>query len=319
MRNKLPSTTEYQPLYNVPEEDPFRDQELGLPEIHKVQGSQAKDKSTSYMREETMQSLGITDKIDLALGAFDIGSAAYGEVATSLSEMIRVASSSTRFDSPEEFREYLTEGILLNVNRLISRAISVPQGEYMVFSISPEKAMLIPTTEMSMQETDFTTAPGGFEIHTNSLLGCWDKAEKLLAERAVPPQFKSQTNPQDDQQDDQQDNQQSERNLERKGKRRNIQDVDKGTFGNMKYPRDADFRSEREAHSYSLDDIVDRLGGSVNKSTVSRWGAKGGTPSSRMPSGENIIKLAQMGIDPETFTDKVDKGASSGTPSKGGG
>lgn len=307
MRNKLPSVTDYVPPYETPEKDPFRDPELGLPEIHKVQGSQEKDKATSYMRENAMQSLGLTDKIDMALGAFDYGSATGDEVHCALTEMMRVAASDTRFNSPEEFADYLTEGILLNVNRLISRAINIPQGEYMVYSIGPKKAMLIPTTELSVQETDFTSSPRVFEIHTGHLLGCWDKAERLLAERAPPPQFAPERA------------QRTGRNLERRGKRRKIQDVTKGSYGNMKYPRDADFRSEREAHDLSLDDIVSRLGGDVDKSTVSRWGAQGGTPSSRMPSGEHMIKLDKIGIDPNTFADKIGKKGASGVPTKGGG
>ena len=302
MRNKLQSVTDYQPQFEVPEEDLLKDQESGLPEIHKVNGAQTKNKSTSYMRENTMQSLHITDKIDLAMGAFNFGHNAGEEVNSALSEMMRVATSSIRFDSPKEFKEYLTEGVLFNVTRMVSRAINIPQGEYFVYSISPKKAMLIPTTEMSVQETDFNGPPRGYEIHTSHLLGCWDRAEKLLHERSEQPrQFKS------------------EKNLKKQEKRKRIQDVSKDMHGNMKYPRDKDFRSEREAHDLSLDDIVSRLGDTVDKSTVSRWGAEGGTPSSRMPSGENMIKLSQMGIDPDTFTKKVGRGSSTGTPTKGGG
>ena len=308
---------DYTPSYKTVEKDPLRDPEMGLPEIHKVQGSQAKDKATSYMKENTMRSLDLTDKINMALGAFDFGSAAEEEVSASLTEMMRVATSDTRFDSPEEFAEYLTEGILFNVNRLISRAISIPQGEYMVYSISPEKAMLVPTANLSVQETDFTTTPQKFEIHTNRLLSCWNKAERLLRERAVPPQFDQQQGQQGQQA--RQQGQQGAKNLERKGKRRKIQDVSKGSYGNMKYPRDTDFRSEREAHDLSLDDIVSRLGGGVDKSTVSRWGAQGGTPSSRMPSGEHMVQLAKLGIDPDTFSDKIGKKSSGGAPTKGGG
>ena len=207
----------------------------------------------------------------------------------------------------EEFAEYLTESILFNVNKLISRAINIPQGEYMVYSIGPEKAMLVPTSELSVQETDFASLPRMFEIHTGQLLGCWDRAERLLSERAASPGF------------DPGRSAQSKKNLERRGKRRKIQDVTRGSYGNMKYPRDTDFRSEREAHDLSLDDIVQRLGGTVDKSTVSRWGAAGGTPSSRMPSGENIIKLDKIGIDPDTFADKVGRRSTSGAPTKGGG
>jgi hypothetical protein len=166
--------------------------------------------------------------------------------------------------------------------------------------------MLVPTAELSVQETDFTTATNAFEVHTNHLLGCWDKAEKLLYEEQ-PPQF------------DPSKARKGKKNLEKRGKRRKIQDVTKGSYGNMKYERDPDFRSEREAHNLSLDDIVARLGGDIDKSTVSRWGAAGGTPSSRMPSGENIIKLSKIGIDPDTFSDKVGKKAASGVPTKGGG
>jgi len=301
MRNKLKSVMDFSPAYIPAEKELFQDPESGLPEIHKVQGSQTKDKATSYMRENAMRSPTILDKLDTAFGAAQI-SESVGEDL--LAEMIRVTSSPDRFDSPTDFARYLTEGILLNVNRLISRAINIPQGEYIVYSITPNKAMLVPTTDVSVQETDFSSMPRAFEVHTGQLLGCWNKAERILAERAapIPP---SQGG--------------GESNLKRKAKREKIQDVSKGEYGNMKYARDPNFRSEREAHDLSLDDIVQRLGGTVDKSTVSRWGAAGGTPSSRVPSGENMIKLAELGIDPETFTGKVGKGTSSGNPTKGGG
>lgn len=71
MRHKLPSVVDYTPSYEAPEKDPFRDQELGLPEIHKVQGSQSKNKATSYMRENTIDYFNIVLTEELCLLEID--------------------------------------------------------------------------------------------------------------------------------------------------------------------------------------------------------------------------------------------------------
>jgi hypothetical protein len=174
----------------------------------------------------------------------------------------------------------------------MSISIGVPRGEYVV-DMDDDTASLISLNGKQ------------HKISTESLLDCWNKAEAPIMEREYSGEEGHGSDPMKD--------------IRQKGRKRRIQDTNLGSYGNMKYERDKDFTAQREALNLSLDDIVSQLGGEVDKSTVSRWGAAGGTPSSRMPSGENMIKLSQMGIDPDTFSDKVGVATSSGAPERDGG
>lgn len=87
--------------------------------------------------------------------------------------------SNNGFDNISEFRNYLTEGALLNINVLASKALSIPSGQYMVWATDAGTTMLVPckTTNREVFENHRTET-----IHTSRLMQQWNKINKILAE-----------------------------------------------------------------------------------------------------------------------------------------
>jgi DNA-binding XRE family transcriptional regulator len=186
---KSKKETTWEPEYRTPERDLDKlidVNEPGLPAIHSVNKTSTlpKELSWGHMREgKTMLSSTLDKKLNKALEPL-ISNTKFDDDNTQLAleEMMRITTSPRRFDNQIQFSQYLTEGIILNVNRLVSQSIGIPQGEYVLYNITPEKAMLVPTDEITVQETDFSKLPKTFEIHTSKLLGCWNKIEGTITE-----------------------------------------------------------------------------------------------------------------------------------------
>lgn len=87
----------------------------------------------------------------------------------------------TRFDSLSEFKNYLTEGALLNINKLSSKALSVPCGDYIVWTTDVGHTMLVP---IKQPDTEVFESKGddGYEVYTNKLINTWNTLEKTLSE-----------------------------------------------------------------------------------------------------------------------------------------
>jgi ribosome-binding protein aMBF1 (putative translation factor) len=238
-----------------------------MPTIHSVQkvSSLPKTKVSGYMREEKpMASSVIGRKLDKAMSGL-VQSTPHDDTHAVLEDLLHVASSNGRFDSREQFAKFLSEGILLNINRLISTSIGVPQGEYVIYKITPEKAMLVPVEQITVQET-FSGKPETYEIHTQSLLGCWNKVERVLAEAGEDTAFRG-SNP---------------------GPQMSGGEKERIQRSKSKYPRRTEVKSALEKHGNSQEDVADSLG--VHPSTVSRWTAddeKGG----RVPNLADAIGL----------------------------
>lgn len=97
--------------------------------------------------------------------------------------------SPARFHSPQELKNHLSEGALLNVSVIGSRALSVPQGEYMVWLTDAGHTMLVPTTEKRGSGEVFEQSLDGYEVQTRDLLQNWNRLERVLAEgNEVPGQ-----------------------------------------------------------------------------------------------------------------------------------
>ena len=92
-----------------------------------------------------------------------------------------LSDSIHRFDSLSEFRKHLREGALLNINVIASKALSIPQGEYAVWTTDAGHTVLVPTPSASgdlvNRESD------QYEIHTNKLLGSWNRVSRAILER----------------------------------------------------------------------------------------------------------------------------------------
>jgi hypothetical protein len=137
---------------------------------------------------------------DVCLGEFD--------------SLLQHSISPGSFNTQNELQHHLSEGALLNVSLIGSRALSIPSGEYMVWATDAGHTMLVPVDQNTNKEEVFEAAKDTYEVLTPNLLNHWNKVERVLAEEEIPgepgetpepeeadkseaPQFKSRVNPAD--------------------------------------------------------------------------------------------------------------------------
>ena len=253
----------------MPERELSDRSEPGMPGIHSVKKASTlpKELSWGHMREGTaMLSQTIDQKLNQALTPL-VSNAKFDDGSTrlALEEMMRITTSPRRFDNKNQFSQFLAEGVVLNVNRLVSQSMGIPQGEYVLYSITPEKAMLVPTAEVTVQETDFSKSPQSFEIHTNKLLGCWNKIEGTITENEgdadetgkPPRRF-------------------GHKEIEQKAK--------------SKYKNVPEVVSALERAGKTQEQVADEIG--VHPSTVSRYKHATSRKGGRVPSLGSALKLA---------------------------
>jgi hypothetical protein len=99
-------------------------------------------------------------------------------------QLLDLSSKAQVFNSKRELVNYLSEGALLNVGKLASKALSVPCGDYMVWMTDAGHTMLVPVKGTSNEVFEHTSDQ--YDIFTNTLLQNWNKLEKVLAEDAAP-------------------------------------------------------------------------------------------------------------------------------------
>ena len=110
--------------------------------------------------------------------------------------LMEMAYSDASFSSLKDFKEYIVEGVLLNVNKLSSKALSIPCGEYMVLNIGEENAVMVPTkpAQEIHREND-----SKYEVATKDIIQAWNKLEKsrTVLEFEQEPTVKNATNLED--------------------------------------------------------------------------------------------------------------------------
>ena len=106
------------------------------------------------------------------------------DTAREIDGLMELARSPGRFDSPSEFRQHLREGALLNVGVVASKALSMPQGEYAVWTTDAGHTVLIPTDAPRGGDVVTHEAPQ-YELHTNQLLGSWNRVSRTIAEEEL--------------------------------------------------------------------------------------------------------------------------------------
>ena len=99
--------------------------------------------------------------------------------------LLQNSQSLGRFDSSNELSQHLSEGALLNISVIGSRALSIPYGEYMVWATDAGHTMLVPVAGNKPREV-FEAAQESYEILTPSLLRHWNKIERVLYEEEEP-------------------------------------------------------------------------------------------------------------------------------------
>ena len=110
-----------------------------------------------------------------------------------IDELFRIAISNGSFSSQNDLHSHLTEGALLNVGILASKALSVPCGDYMVWMTDAGHTMLVPVAESQKKPKEvFENTSDQYDIFTSVLLQNWNKLEKTLNEDEQPEQFRDQ-------------------------------------------------------------------------------------------------------------------------------
>lgn len=132
---------------------------------------------------------------------------------TEFEDLLQTTVSPARFDTIEELQHHLSEGALLNIGVIGSKALSIPSGEYMVWATDAGHTMLVPVGEIKSEKEVFEAANDNYDILTPDLLNHWNKVERVLAEEEEmgaaegepepgepgkgAPEFKSKVNPAD--------------------------------------------------------------------------------------------------------------------------
>ena len=249
----------------------------------------------------------IIRRINLAMDAEII----VESVQPELEELMRIAASPSRFDGPKQFKQYLTEGTILNVNTLASQIIGVPSGQYLIYSLDSSKAILIPTSAITVQENEFRDQPRPSEVYTKDLIKLWNKIEILTeSDPAALPQNQDQLGAPGE--PGESGGPSWSQNIGKpRGKKEQIATSDQRS----KWPRDKQAKGAAEASGKTQQEIATAAskiaGEQISEPDVSRALAASGTPSSRMPELHRAAAIASaMGSTIEqVFGTKIGKGA----------
>ncbi len=193
------------------------------------------------------------------------------EVQVNVDELLRISESIRRFNSKEELSESLSEGIMLNINKLASQSLLIPPGNYMVSVDANGKSILFPTRTHTSEETSALDIKS-YDIQTSKLLNVWNKVERSLTEEDDDHGFKK------DKETDM---------------KKNIRN--KTVFMNREpgrqHPIDSQVASAYSTTEISQDDMADKIG--VDPSTISRWKTKG-KKAGRTPSLAHALELSKI-------------------------
>ncbi len=105
--------------------------------------------------------------------------------------LLNAATDTNSFQSADDLANYLSEGALLQLNKIGSKALSIPCGEYMVWTTDTGNTMLVPTDLKTPEGEVFEAQEDQYELFTPDMLNnynCFGKAI-LESETAEHPNF----------------------------------------------------------------------------------------------------------------------------------
>lgn len=95
--------------------------------------------------------------------------------------------SNNYFSNADQFAHYISEGALLNINKIASNALSIPSGEYMVWVTDVGHTMLIPIGAKTADSEVYENKITQYEVQTPKLLQNWNRIQIVLAEAEDKP------------------------------------------------------------------------------------------------------------------------------------
>lgn len=97
-------------------------------------------------------------------------------------QLLKNATSPNAFKNSAELKQHITEGALLNINTMGTKAFSIPSGEYMVWLTDAGHTMLVPTNTISRTPDVFEHTQDTIELSTRDMLKKFNCFTKTLAE-----------------------------------------------------------------------------------------------------------------------------------------
>ena len=125
-----------------------------------------------------MKSIKFSDKLDQLLNT--------STIEEDITVLLDIANSSSAFQSPLEFKKHLSEGSMLNISKIASKALSVPCGEYLVWTTDAGNTMLVPTKETGPTQEVYEGYGKNYDVLTPELVKQWNTIERVLAENSEP-------------------------------------------------------------------------------------------------------------------------------------
>lgn len=105
-----------------------------------------------------------------------------GPIEEDIEMLLDIAGSLNSFQSQDELRSHLSEGSLLNISKIASKALSVPCGDYVVWTTDSGHTMLVPTENVEPDKEVFEDHGQSYEILTPNLLAHWNTVGRVLHE-----------------------------------------------------------------------------------------------------------------------------------------
>jgi len=118
-----------------------------------------------------MRSLRLQDKIEIRLNN--------NKIMEEVDLLIDLAKSNNSFNTAKEFKQNLVEGSLLHINKIASKALSIPSGDYIVWTTGSNRTALLPHKTKSREVYEDSQS---IELFTKDLLKNWNVINKILSE-----------------------------------------------------------------------------------------------------------------------------------------
>jgi len=96
--------------------------------------------------------------------------------------LLNTAQDKNNFQSRDDLENYLSEGAMLQINKLGAHALSIPNGEYIVWTTDAGNTMLVPTASQRPAQEVFEASTEQYELFTKDLLDNYNSCGKAILE-----------------------------------------------------------------------------------------------------------------------------------------
>lgn len=139
----------------------------------------------SYMTESG-QNMELINRFEHAIAELNGKLGLDAGIGQEVAALVETALSDRGFNNLSHLKNNLTEGLMLSINTIGSKALSIPTGEYVVWLTDANTTTLIPTTEAAATTDQvLETTEDKYDLQTRDLLKNWNKVERVIGERTA--------------------------------------------------------------------------------------------------------------------------------------